>query len=474
MIVVGLGLLLLLVEAFRDEKQGNDHVVLGITIVGLLAALWSLTVNPWQPEYAPQQTHYLLAGTIAIDGLGSFFRAVLLLTALLVALASLEYVKKRDIEVGSFYSLMLFATAGAMFMVIAGDMLTFYMGLELLSITSYILVGTFRRSYESSEASLKYLLNGAVASSVLLFGLSLIYGLTGSTSMEQIAARLFEIGATPLSLTAVLLVLSGLAFKISAVPFHFWTPDVYHGAPTPITAFLSVASKGASFAAILRIFYIAFGAIQAEWSLAFTVLSILSMTIGNIAALRQRNVKRMLAYSSVAHAGYILAGLAVASATGFSSVMFYILTYAFMNMAAFAAVIAVANQRDSEELDAFKGLIHQAPWLAIVFLLALLSLIGIPPFAGFWAKLYLFRATVQAGLFWLAVAIALNSAISIGYYYNVVKTMFVSEAPTAGQPKFAVGSALQIGLALAAIGVLALGLAPDAFLRWATLAALVH
>lgn len=469
-IVVGTALLILLVDAFQEERKSSE-VLFGISIAGLLVALWSLTANPWLNSL-PKESAYELSGMVAVDGLSGFFRAVLLLGALLVAFVSYDYNRKNGIEIGSFFSLLLFATAGGMFLAVAGDMVTFYVGLELLSITSYILVGTLRKDPRSNEAALKYFLNGAVASSVLLFGFSLLYGLTGQTGIGAVATELSTVGMNPLTATAVFLVLAGLAFKVAAVPFHLWAPDTYEGAATPITAFLSVVSKGATFAAILRVFYITLVEARVEWSLAFAVLAVLSMTIGNISALRQKNIKRMLAYSSIAHAGYILAGLAVATATGFSSVMFYVLAYTFMNMAAFAVVIAVSIQRDSEDVAAFTGLVRSAPWLAVIFLLALVSLIGMPPFAGFWAKLYIFRATIQGGLTWLAIAIALNSAISIGYYYNVVRVMFVREEkePT----KLQVGSALQIGLALAAIGFLALGLAPDTFLRWVSLAALVQ
>lgn len=462
-VLAAAGLVLLLAEAFLPPR-GRPAAVGGLAVLGALAALAALFRTPVGVAG--------LGGTVWSDGFAMFFRAVLLVILAMVVLMSVEFVERRRIPAGEFYALLAFATVGAMFMAISADLIAFYVGLELLSISSYVLAGFLRGDARSGEAAIKYFLTGAMASGILLFGMSVLLGLTGSTNLREVAGALSSVPSGPALFAALVLLTGGLGFKLGAVPFHLWVPDTYQGAPTPVTAFLSVGSKGAAVAAFLRVFFVGLDPVKPDWGFLLAAVSALTMTVGNVAALHQRNVKRLLAYSSVAQAGYIMAALAAANSAGFSAAMYYVAAYAFMNVGAFAVLVALANQGEGEELDDLAGLARREPVLGFLMFLFLLSLLGIPPLAGFWAKFFVFRAAVDAGLVWLAVALALNSAISVGYYYAVVKAMYVSPVPEerAGRP-VAAGVALQVGLALAAAGVIVLGLMPETFLGWATLAA---
>ncbi len=464
-VLIAAGFVLLLLDAFLG-RRGRDAVA-AVAVAGALAAVFSLTRTPVGPEPA-------LGGMIVSDSFGMFFRAVLLAILVMVYLVSVEYVARKEMPAGEFYALLAFATAGAMFMVTAADLIAFYIGLELLSISSYVLAGLLRDD-RSQEASMKYFLFGAMASGILLFGFSLLFGLTGHTGLRQIAEAVAGQGVSPLALVAVLFVLAGLGVKAAAAPFHLWAPDTYEGAPTPVSAFLSVASEGAAIAAMLRVFFGGLNPLQSEWAPLFAVVAAISMTVGNVAALHQTNVKRLLAYSSITHIGYVLAGLAVGTAAGFSAAMYYVLAYAFMNVGAFAVLVVLNNQGEGETLRDLGGLARREPVLAFLMLLFLLSLLGIPPLAGFFGKFFLFRAAVEGGMTWLAVAIALNSAVSAGYYYAVVKAMYVSapQESVRERPVLA-GVPMQFGLALAAAGVVVLGLMPGAFVFWTQVASLVQ
>lgn len=466
-ILSGAGLVVLLADAFGGRALGARGAGI-LSLAGAVLALLSL----WRVPTG--QVGF--GGAVQLDGFSQFFRLVLLIVLVMVILTAVDYVERRRIPAGEFYFLLLLATTGAMVMVLSVDLVSFYVGLELLSIASYALAGLMRDE-AGVEAATKYFVNGAMASAIFLFGVSLVFGFTGATSFGDLARGLFVSGS-PLLAAAVLMVLAGLGFKMAAVPFHLWAPDTYQGAPTPVAAFLAAASEGAAVAAVLRLFFVGLEPTAETWARAVAVLSFLTMTVGNLAALHQSNLKRLLAYSSVAHIGYILAGVAAAGAsgmaagTGIAAAMFYVLAYGFMNVGAFAVLAVLANQGEEETLEGLRGLARREPVLAFFMFLFLLSLIGIPPLAGFWAKLFIFRAAVDAQLTWLAVAVAVNSAISVGYYYAVVKAMYVTPAPgeVAGRPVLA-GWGLQVGLALAAAGVLYLGLRPEAFLNWAAMAA---
>ena len=464
-VLVAVGIVVLLVDAFTGREAGRRAVAY-VALVGALAAFASLRLAPLSAQPS-------MNGMFVPDGFTFFFRSVILGAVTVVILLSIEYVEKQQMAAGAFYAVLLFAATGALFMVGAGNVITFYIGLETLTIPSYVLAGMMRDE-RSNEAGIKYCLNGAMASAVLLYGFSLLYGATGTTDLVGMADALRTSALGPLQVSGLLMVMTGLGFKISAVPFHLWAPDTYQGAPTPVTAFLSVVSKGASFAAILRIFFVGLAPLQADWSLLFGILSVLTMTIGNISALWQTNLKRLLAYSSIAHAGYMMAGLAAGNGTGMSAVMFYVFAYAFMNLGAFATVIAIGNNGDGEEVASLNGLVRRSPWLAVAMLLFMLSLIGIPFFPGFWGKLYLFRATIEGGLTWLAIAIAVNSAISVWYYYGVIRAMFVEQGEELAAKPFHATWGVRLGLLITAAGVLVLGLMPNDFLQWVSVAALLQ
>ena len=380
-------------------------------------------------------------GSLVGDKFSLFFKFLILSAAALVVLASTEYTRKFERFRAEYYALVLFSTAGMMLLASATELITIFVSLELTALPIAALAA-FLRSSRSTESAMKFLILSAISSAVLLYGMVIIYGFTGSTSLEVIAARLADFSLSSGSafgsralLFGIVLMIAGFGFKIASVPFHMWAPDVYEGAPTPITAFLSVASKAAGFAVILRIFYIAFSRdiLSIEWGITFAVLSALSMTLGNLVAIRQSNIKRMLGYSTIAQAGYILVGLAAVAvrapgseAIGPTGVLFYLGGYAATNLAAFCVIIAISNRIDSDEIDDFAGMARRAPVLAAVLALAMISLIGVPPTVGFWAKVYLFGAAINSDLIWLAVIGVINSVVSAYYYLRVVKVMYLN------------------------------------------------
>jgi NADH-quinone oxidoreductase subunit N len=351
------------------------------------------------------------------------------------------------------------------------ELMTIYLALEISSLSLAFLAAWNKRELRSSEAGLKFFVLSAVSTGILLFGMALLYGVTGSTGLREIGRLLTTASPTPAVLLAMSMVVAGLGFKIAAVPFQMWTPDVYEGAPTPITAYLSVASKAAGLALVMRIFVIALGAgqIQTVWSDLFVVLSLVTMTVGNLAALLQTNLKRMLAYSSIAHVGYMLMGLAAATSFGISSVIFYLLVYAFTNIGAFVVVVVMARYVIGEELSQYAGLARRAPVLSAILTICLLSLAGLPPLAGFFSKLYLFWAAAQAGLYITVIWGVLNSAISLYYYARVIRSMYLGESTEQG--KVEVGAAPAVSLAAAAFGVLLIGIFSSPFIAAATGAA---
>lgn len=459
-ILSAVALVLLLLEVLISPDRRDRVSTIGtLAVVGAMVAIGSL----WRTEVVADG----MGGLIWSDSFGFFFRAVLLTVLLIVTLLSVEYVGRKNIPAGEFFALLFFATVGGMFMAVSRDLIIFYVGLELLSISSYVLAGLLRSDDRSLEAALKYFLNGAMASAILLFGFSIFYGLTGTTDLMEMATGLSGTGMSWLAVAGLVMVTAGLGFKLAVVPFHLWVPDTYEGAPTPVSAFLSVGSKGAALAGILRIFYIALDPLSKDWMGLLAVLALLTMTLGNVAALHQKNLKRMLAYSSIAQAGYILAGVATGTSLGLSAAMFYILAYTFMNSGAFAVVITLANQGEGETVDNLAGLARREPVLAFMMFLFIISLLGIPPLAGFWAKLFVLRATVEAGFVYLAVAVVLNSAVSVGYYYGIIKAMYVTPPAEEKEHRgIMAGVATQIGIALAAAGVLVLGIGPETFLSW--------
>ena len=463
-ILSGVGMLLLLLDvavpAVRQRPLGYICLA-GMVVAGVVAAR------------LPAAGHVVLGGMVILDGFSRFFALVFLAAAVLVTLFSLDFVPARGRDLGEFLALICFATTGAMVMAVSWDIVSLFVGLELLSMSSYILAAFLRDEPRSHEAGLKYLINGALASAILAFGLSLVYGLTGQTGIPEVAAGLRLALGGPLAgvvWLAVGFVLVGFAFKIAAAPFHLWAPDAYEGAPTPVTGYLMVVAETAGFVGLMRVVSGGMGPLSATWGVWLAGLAILTMTVGNATALWQSNLKRMLAYSSVAQVGYILAGLAVATRIGIGSTLFYLLTYLFTTLGVFAVVVILSVRGQGDLVSDYAGLGRRAPVLAALLTLFLASYVGVPVTAGFMGKLGLIGAAVHGGMAWLAVGIAVNSAISIGYYWSVARTMWLDPAPEGGG-QLVESPATLASLWLSAAGVVALGVLPQVFFslsNWAS------
>lgn len=457
-VLAGVAMLVLTLELWLPEgkKRLTGTLAAGGFAVAA-AALWPSLVNPPEAD--------ILGRMLAVDGISNFFRPVLLLGAFVVALFAPDYLERKQVPFGEFYALLAMAVIGLLSMVAARDIVLIYLGLELSSISTYVMAGMLRGDARSMEASLKYFLVGAMGSAILLFGLTLVYGLTGATHLGEIARTMGALPETarPMALAALVFLVAGFGFKVAAVPFHMYIPDAYEGAPTPLAAFLSVGPEGAAFAVLIRVFVESLGAFEPDWSAVFALLAFVTMTLGNVTALLQTNLKRMMAYSSIAQAGYMMVAFAVASDLGVSAVMYYVLAYTVMNLGAWAVVALLAANGEGEELSDIAGLAVRAPIHAWALTIFFLSLIGIPPTAGFFAKFLLFGAAIDQGLYWLAVAIALNSVISVGYYYNVVRRMFFETPPSARPLVAAPGHGAAVAITL--LATVSLGLAATPLLR---------
>jgi NADH-quinone oxidoreductase subunit N len=385
-------------------------------------------------------------------------------------LMSVRYLEIEGASPGEYYFLVLCATLGMMIMAGGIDLITLFIGLETMAVSFYILTGFIKPNQRSNEAAVKYFLLGAFSLGILLYGMSLLYGFAGTTNLRVMAATFAGQPRNPVLILAVILIAAGMGFKIAAVPFHMWAPDVYEGAPTPITAFLSVGSKAASFAMLLRILLEGVPSMSAEWRELFWVLSIITMTVGNLAALTQSNVKRMLAYSSIAHAGYLLMGIVAGGQRGVTAMLVYLLVYGFMQIGAFAVVVLL-HRRDviGEDLKDFSGLHFRSPFAAFAMLLFMLSLGGIPPTAGFMGKFWLFGAAIEAGYYWLALIGVLNSAVSLYYYVRIVVFMYLKKETTGSDP--VTSPALALTLAVAVAATILLGVYPRQLFEFAEVSA---
>lgn len=456
-LIIALTLLIVLVFDLFDSIS---KTVLGwMTIVGAGIALW-VSIQMHQAGTVGTQ----FSEMFKVDNFSLFFNIIFLVSTILVALISISYLGGRDRQQGPYYLLILLATLGMMLMAAGNELIIVFLGLELMSLSLYVLASYFRESPASSEAGMKYLLLGAFASAFFLYGIALIYGGAGTTSVPAIAEAIAAPNKSPLLLAGMFLLIVGFGFKVAIVPFHQWAPDVYEGAPTTIAAFISAGPKAAGFAAFLRIFMEALPNLQVEWSGVIILLAMLTMTVGNVIAIAQTNIKRMLAYSSIAHAGYILIGLAAANSDGISSAMLYLLVYCVMNIGAFGAII-LAKTADGESLmiSDYAGLGLRKPLLAMFMTVMLLSLAGFPPTAGFVGKFYIFKSAVQSGHIWLVIIGAINTAISAFYYLRVVVTMYMRE-PEEELEFSPYASTLVIGLIIAAVGVLLIGVLPSLML----------
>jgi len=442
--------------------QVDDEDSASLGFLALVALLAAFVVTMFELGQNTLAFH----GALAVDDYTVFFEAVIIITTALTVAMSLEYAADAAIAGAEYYALVLLAALGMMLMAAAGDLIIIFLGLETMSIAVYALAGFIRRDPRSNEAALKYFLLGAFSTGFLLYGIALIYGATGTIRLEPIRAALSSgIGTNPLLLLGLGMMLVGFGFKVAAVPFHMWTPDAYEGAPTPITAFMAVGVKLAAFAGFLRIFMANLGAISTEWTTVLWILAVLTMTTGNVVALVQNNIKRMLAYSAIAHAGYIIVGMAAGSGRGAGgAILYYLLAYAFTNLGAFAVVVALDRGAEThDEITDYRGLARDHPGLAAGMALCLLSLTGIPPLAGFVAKFYIFAAALNAGLVWLVVIAVLNSVVSAYYYVGVIVAMYMQEGGVAVE-QMSRRPGLLISVAVGVAGVIALGVYPQPYI----------
>jgi NADH-quinone oxidoreductase subunit N len=475
-VIIVAALVVLLADLFSGKEQKNLPAWLSLAGV-IVSAIVMLVM--WGREASSFQNLVLspAEGMAVADGYSLFLNLVFLITAGLSILISIEYVAREGMATGEYYALLLLATAGMMLMGAATDLIIVFLALEILSIPLYVLTGLNRARLESGEAALKYFLLGAFASGFFLYGIALTYGATGTTNLAGIVDFSTSHVPHPTSLYIALgLLLIGFAFKVALVPFHMWVPDVYQGAPTSVTAFMSVGAKAAGFAALARVLLYAFPTLASSWVIPLAVLAVLTMTLGNLAAIAQGDIKRMLAYSSIAHAGYILVGVVAANEAGAAGVLFYLLAYALMNVGAFATAIVVAppsfppvhrgeGGEPGVEIADYAGLASRRPFLAAAMAIFMLSLAGVPPLAGFMGKFYLFTAAVQADLTWLAIIGVLNSVLSSFFYLRVIVVMYMREAE---EPKpLGLSWPLGVAVALAALGTLVLGLWPSPLLDMA-------
>ncbi|KPL07136.1 hypothetical protein AMJ86_05695 [bacterium SM23_57] len=453
-IVVITALVVLMVAVFARGQ--NTTLLIILTLVGLAAALIA-TVSGWVGDATG------FNGMVVDDQFSRFLRLILLGIATLIVLLAHQDLEEKK-RAGEYLSLLLFATFGMMIMVSGADLLMIFLGLETMSICLYVLAG-FQNRIKSNEASFKYFILGAFSTGFFLYGIALTFGVTGTTQLATIHQTFSENPASMglLAYAGLGLILIGLGFKIAAVPFHFWSPDVYDGAPTSITAFMATASKAAAFAALLRILTGAFFELNLDWTQVLWVVSVITMTVGNLVAIAQTNIKRMLAYSSIAHAGYLLVGLVALDAQGASAIMYYLMIYALMNVGAFAVAILINHRgKGWYQLDDYRGAGFRNPFLAAMMAIFMLSLAGIPPTGGFVAKFYLFGAAVKTGHITLVVIAVLNSAISVFYYIRVLVLMYMQpEGEFSPIPRSALYSLV---LVICAIGILGFGLFPNSAL----------
>jgi NADH-quinone oxidoreductase subunit N len=465
--LTGFAIITLLAELILKKKE----LIALLTLIAIGVTGYIITTTVPFTNGGVNTPNIAFSGMYISDSYSIFFKFLFLASALLTVLLSIRYLSNEKVHYGEYYSLILFSVLGMSFMASAYDLILLYLGTELMALSVYVLTGFKRYNPRSNEAALKYFLLGAFSSALLLYGISFIYLLTGTTNIKEIALKLRFQPSEPVLMIALLFLASAFAFKIAAVPFHMWSPDVYEGAPTPITAFMSVGPKAAGFSVIGRVFIIALGAIAVDWKVLLSILSVLTMIVGNVLAISQTNIKRMLAYSSIAHSGYALLGIIAGTPEGIASTMNYLLIYTFMNIGAFAIVIIMSRANPEgdisigEQISDYEGLSKTEPLWAALMLIFMFSLTGIPPTAGFIGKFYLFMSVINAGYTGLAIVAVIMSAVSAYFYLRIVMLMYMKEPLKAltVSPNLSEAIATTISTGL----VLIMGVAPYYFIEFA-------
>ncbi len=449
-------LILIVDPLLKDSQRAVTYL---LALVALAGSAW-LTFSGHQPDPA-----HAFSGMFVDDTLADVLKLALYLAVAFMLVYSRGYLQARGLFKGEFYALTLFATLGMMVMISASHFLTLYLGLELLSLSLYAMVALQRDSAVATEAAMKYFVLGAIASGMLLYGMSMVYGSTGSLLLADVSSALQEgIGQKVPLVFGLVFIVAGVAFKLGVVPFHMWVPDVYHGAPTAVTLFISSAPKLAAFAFSIRLLVQGLEELHSDWRDMLILLAVLSMAIGNIAAIAQSNLKRMLAYSTISHMGFLLLGILAGSQNGYSAAMFYSVVYAMMSLGGFGMILLLSRQGfESDNLDDLKGLNQRSPWAAFLMLLLMFSMAGIPPTVGFYAKLSVLQSVVEAGLVWLAVAAVLFSLIGAFYYLRIVKLMYFDEPLQTASIE--APSDMRLALSLNGLGILALGILPGSLMN---------
>jgi NADH-quinone oxidoreductase subunit N len=456
-------MLILLLQSFRNSlfKAYYGHV----SMIGVLLAVYFVVTQG--SGFEVNTVEYSFNSMWVVDNYSRFFKLIFLLGTGLTILISIKYLEDEGMGYGEYFALIFFATVGMMIMASAGELITVFLGIELMSISLYALAGYTRRRMNSNEAALKYFLLGSFATGFLLYGIALLYGSTGTTNIKAISEFIASSGLrSPTIVSGMALLIIGFGFKAAIVPFHMWAPDVYEGAPAPVTAFMSAGPKAAAFAAFARIFMEALSSLQGEWTAVIWVMAALTMSIGNIIALVQDNVKRMLAYSSIAHAGYVLVAFLAAGELGIAGILYYMLAYTFMNIGAFAIITVIGGKGEERvNIQDYRGLGYQHPYAAVAMSLFLFSLAGIPPTGGFMGKFYIFSAAVSEGFVGLAIIGVLNSVVSVYYYLRLTVAMYM-EVPVAGAGEaraIVFSPAVILAIFISIYGIMSLGLFPSTY-----------
>ncbi len=463
-ILILFGTLLMVLEGVAGEgHRRNSHMVALVGIFAAFAAACYASLDP-----GPAFNNFLL-----VDGFGSFFRVLVLSAGVLAVMCSPAYLQREGADSGEYYALMLYSMVGQCILATANELIVVFIGLEISSIATYVLAGYLRDDKRNNESAMKYFLLGSFATAFLLYGVAWVYGVTGSTNLDGIRKAVQSGGASQevVAFSAALMMV-GFAFKVSAAPFQAWTPDVYQGAPAPVTAFMSAGPKAAAFAVFIRVFMTAFASLSDRWEPILWILALATMTIGNFAAVVQTNIKRMLAYSSIAHAGYVLVAIVAHSETGTAAAMFYLAGYVFMNLGAFAIVIHFGRQGERYlQVNDLSGLGQRQPMAAAIFTVFLLSLIGVPLTSGFFGKFYIFKAAIDSHLYWLAVLGLLNSAVAAYYYLRVIVVMYFHEPGRGSEDMMELSPGVRWAALVSAVMVIVMGVAPSWVLRTATASA---